>query len=198
MHVETYSLFIQGNRQNILHIISLTNPKKTQELGMCLRIQELLLLSLQPPPTSGTEYIAYSGQCGFTATYLGHGPAQDPSICSRQSWTTYHLIRLWPRLKDLRLEKAQARTGKPPSSIKLLRISWHRSWQEHSRKWMNMFPLSPHILQAHIVVLPKPGIDHSQCSNYRLISLLKVELFSKIIENRLTPLIHSLVHSKPS
>lgn len=58
-------------------------------------------------------------------------------------------------------------------------------------------PLSTQILQAQIMVMPKPGKDHTNCSNYRPISPLNVDLklFSKIIANHLGPILPSLIHS---
>lgn len=51
------------------------------------------------------------------------------------------------------------------------------------------------MLEAHISVIPKEGKDPTNTGNYRPISLLNVDvkIFSKILANRLTPLLPSLV-----
>lgn len=57
--------------------------------------------------------------------------------------------------------------------------------------------LRPETLHAHIIVLPKPGKDPSNCGSYRPISLLNIDakLYAKAIANRLLPLIPQWVSS---
>lgn len=52
------------------------------------------------------------------------------------------------------------------------------------------------LLQAQIVVIPKPGKDPSLCPNYRPISLLNIDLklFAKILANRLSPFLPKIIH----
>ena len=59
----------------------------------------------------------------------------------------------------------------------------------------NQREVTPDWLSAHITVLPKPNKDPTECTRYRPISLLylDVNFFSKIIANRLTPLLQSLI-----
>lgn len=56
-------------------------------------------------------------------------------------------------------------------------------------------PLTRAMLEAHIVVISKDGKDSSQTGHYRPISLLNVDIkiFSKILANRLLPLLPSIV-----
>lgn len=51
------------------------------------------------------------------------------------------------------------------------------------------------MLEAHITVIPKTDRDPTQAANYRPISLLNVDIkiFSKILANRLLPLLPSIV-----
>lgn len=51
-------------------------------------------------------------------------------------------------------------------------------------------------LQAQIAVIPKEGIDPSQCGSYRPISLLNVDLklLTKIIATRIQQHLPSLIH----
>lgn len=53
----------------------------------------------------------------------------------------------------------------------------------------------PTFLLAHLTVIPKPNKDPTQCPNYRPISLLNldVKLLTKILANRLKPLLHTLI-----
>lgn len=63
----------------------------------------------------------------------------------------------------------------------------------------NSIPSLPHnsrdLLETHITLIPKPGKDTSQVSNYRPISLLNVDvkLYVKILANRILPLLPNLV-----
>lgn len=49
----------------------------------------------------------------------------------------------------------------------------------------------PQSTEAHITLIPKPEKDHTLCKNYRPISLTNIDirLYSKIILNRLTPIL---------
>lgn len=55
----------------------------------------------------------------------------------------------------------------------------------------------PQLLQAQIAVIPKPWKDHLSCGNYTPISLLnaKLKLLSKVIGNRVAPLLPKLIHN---
>lgn len=55
---------------------------------------------------------------------------------------------------------------------------------------------STRALEAHIMVLPKPGKDSSLCGSYCPISLTNIDnrLYSKIIANRLTSIFSDLIH----
>lgn len=57
-------------------------------------------------------------------------------------------------------------------------------------------PLVPQSLQAYISLIPKPEKDLTLCGNYRPISLTNIDLrlYSKIITNRLTPMVPAYVH----
>lgn len=57
-------------------------------------------------------------------------------------------------------------------------------------------PFVPQSLQAYISLIPKPEKDHTLCGNYRPISLTNIDLrlYSKIIANRLTPIIPAHIH----
>lgn len=49
----------------------------------------------------------------------------------------------------------------------------------------------PQSTEAHIILIPKPEKDHTLCKNYQPISLTNIDirLYSKIISNRLTPIL---------
>lgn len=57
-------------------------------------------------------------------------------------------------------------------------------------------PFVPQSMQAYISLIPKPDKDHTLCGNYRSISLTNIDLrlYSKIIANRLTPIIPAHIH----
>lgn len=52
-----------------------------------------------------------------------------------------------------------------------------------------IFP--PQSMEAHITLIPKPEKDHKLCNSYRPICLTNkdIRLYSKIISNRLTPIL---------
>lgn len=53
----------------------------------------------------------------------------------------------------------------------------------------------PEMLQAYIVMIPKPGKEPTSPANYRLISLLNIDvkLYAKILAHRLTPILLTLI-----
>lgn len=54
---------------------------------------------------------------------------------------------------------------------------------------------TPQSTEAHIILIPKPDKDHTMCKNYRPISLTNIDirLYSKIISNRLTPILPNYI-----
>ena len=56
--------------------------------------------------------------------------------------------------------------------------------------------MTPTMCQATISLLPKPGKDHSQMTNFRPISMLNndYKLFAKILAMRMETAISSLIH----
>lgn len=61
----------------------------------------------------------------------------------------------------------------------------------------NLLTCPGRMLEAHIAVIPKDFKDSTQVSNYRLITLLNVDikLYAKMLANRLLPLIPNLISS---
>ena len=57
-------------------------------------------------------------------------------------------------------------------------------------------PLAPHENRAFIHVIPKPNKDHSDCSNYRPISLINVDLklLTKILTTRVNSFLARYIH----
>uniref|UniRef100_A0A8C5QB08 Reverse transcriptase domain-containing protein n=1 Tax=Leptobrachium leishanense TaxID=445787 RepID=A0A8C5QB08_9ANUR len=105
--------------------------------------------------------------------------------------------------EELRIAIKDTPTGKAPGPDGLSLLYYKKLLDTLTPQWLSAFNsltqggcLHPATLTATVTLLPKPGKDLDQCSDYRPISLLNqdVKLFAKVLATRLKPFIPGLVH----
>uniref|UniRef100_A0A8C5QG16 Reverse transcriptase domain-containing protein n=1 Tax=Leptobrachium leishanense TaxID=445787 RepID=A0A8C5QG16_9ANUR len=131
-------------------------------------------------------------------TYLQSHVKRKLSIANRQ------LIEAPITDEELRMAITDTPTGKAPGPDGLSLLYYKKLLETLIPQWLSAFNsltqggcLHPATLTATVTLLPKPGKDLDQCSDYRPISLLNqdVKLFAKVLATRLKPFIPGLVHA---
>lgn len=203
----------QGNKTGSLLARAIKNAKTQQNISGIRTKEGKLDIT--------TEKIAHHFHNYYTSLYNLPNPQKPSSIqgtrlhAIRQylidsklpSLSTEDITQLENPIETYELQQVikHLKTGKSPGPDGFTAI-YYKTFQETLLgpllKALNYMSKPREIpadfLKAHITILPKPNKDLTECASYRPISLLNldVKLMSKIIANRLKPLLHKLIGSE--
>uniref|UniRef100_A0A8C5PW05 Reverse transcriptase domain-containing protein n=1 Tax=Leptobrachium leishanense TaxID=445787 RepID=A0A8C5PW05_9ANUR len=130
------------------------------------------------------------------STYLQSRVTSKLSAVARESLATPITIEeLFNALKSMKNGRCPGPDGLPLEYYKCFREALLPMLLRLFQSVDGITHLHPRTLAATITMIPKPGKDHSDCKNYRPISLLNVDtkILAKILATRLMPYVSGLV-----